>query len=162
MNKIFLMLLVCIILSAGCSTLDSFVSPSAQCSLIKMGVRTGLKITLGKMKASNEYKVKLQAIIKDQILPKLKNEIRPVTRQDLDNVLFLLDKNLSEEHKPIIQNAIELLLAWTPKFPDIKNESIGSSILKNVICLFQGVFESLIDQGASLMKTKKNISLQWK
>lgn len=166
MSKVYQMLLIPILvlvllLSTGCSTLNGFIPPSAQCSLIKMGVKVGMKATLSKMRVTSSYKTSLKKVIQDQILPRLKNEVRPVTRQDLDDVLVILNKNLNDDHKPIIQNSIELILAWTPKFPEVKTASVGSQILRNVICLFQGVFESLIDQGPSLLNKPEKKKVKW-
>ena len=158
--KIVILVILFSTVLAGCNTLDTYIPANTQCTLIKIGVKTGIKLDIGKLEVKEKNKEAIKKVITKVILPKLQNKDVVVTRADIDEALELLDKELTENQKLAVQNSIELILAWSPKFPEIKSSTIGSSLLRNVICLFKGVLEATINQDLSIM-TRKRKALKW-
>lgn len=142
-------LLFIMVFCMSCETLNSFISPEKQCSLLRTGARTGLKIALDQLDKDGKFEIhkgNVASILEKQILPKLKGGegLKDVTREDLDWALALLDKELGEKEKIMLQNGIDLVLTWSPDFPKDKGASVAGQLLNNIICFFEGILEGFV------------------
>ena len=168
--RLFIAIMVVLMVFSGCESINKIISPEMQCSLLKNGARIGIGIAADKYAdaAAKEHAAHVAIIMEKQILPKFRGEgAQILTRADLDWCLDLLNKELTNNEKIALQGGIDLIIAWTPNFPEAGAESVGGQIVKNIICLLEGLLDGLVgvsDAGTKVTAataTPEKIILRW-
>lgn len=150
-----------LIIFAGCGTINGIVSPSMQCSLLKNGAKIGIGLAgneFVKAEQLEDHIKHVSNIIKSQLLPKLKGKnSESVSRADVDWVLEILNKELTNDEKLVVQGSIDLLLSWVPSVTIKSSDSVGSQFVTNLICLLEGI----LDGFASSFSSKEIVTLKF-
>ena len=165
-NEMFkkILLFSSLIIFMGCGTINGVISPSMQCSLLKNGAKIGIGLAgneFVKAEQLEDHIKHVSNIIKSQLIPKLKGKnSESVSRADVDWVLEILNKELTNDEKLVVQGSIDLLLSWVPSVTAKTNDSVGSQIVTNLICLLEGILDgfasSFSSKGIIKLKLIKN------
>jgi len=148
MKRLFLILSMIFLLTS--------CTPKQQCSIVKIATQGAMNLAYnqlqkrdidkGLLEKIDENMEKSIDIIRDTILPKLRNhDAQNVTRQQLDEFLELLNTNMGEEEKVALQSGINIALE-SAELPDAGKKGIGSFLINTIICMFEGVLGALEDR----------------
>lgn len=158
--RIILAILFIPLVFTGCGVF----TPQRQCEVISTTAKFGIQIALERTEKTEEFvkhATKAAEIINKQILPRLEGgETKPITREDLDWCLDLLNKELNGIEKMAIQTGINLILSYIPNFPN-PGEEVDSFTLRLLLCLFKGAAAGFSEYFAPGAKDVVQYTLVW-
>jgi len=124
----------------GCATLDKYISPQQQCSLLRKGSYLSASFGIKEAKKKLDYE-KYIKILKEKVIKKLTAKT-PMSRKEWEGILSYLDKVLSNEVKQILLEQLHGLYAKV-KLPETKDKSLsmGKRFVMYAKCIFYGLID---------------------
>lgn len=156
-RSLFVMAIVTMV--CGCMNL----TPEQQCQILRNSTKIGLHFAFDKLNDngifSKDRQAKVASVFEKQILPKLRNQaVAPVTKADLDGLLTVLNVELSDFEKTVVQTGLDTALTFAP-LPE--QGVVGSSVVDVLICLFEGVLDSFAENTFEIKAVAKPVKLEW-
>jgi hypothetical protein len=153
-NKLFLLIFllpIFLFILTSCNLQQYGITPELQCSLLRNGARVGIDVGLKNVSFDLEY-IETGYVVLDQTVKRLKGQ--EVSHQDLEEILTVLNAELKPNEKLLVQSGINTFLAVTPNLlPEFSQNSLTSSIITNLICLFEGVLSAFANNKKLFSKT---------
>ena len=158
MKTLTTILISCLLFS--CSAIRE-LSPAQRCAILKNGARIGVGVALSKLPKEEieKHRAAVSPLIQKELLPRLQgHDTKPLTGEEINDLLSNLEKKLTGEEAAIIAAAIDSAVIMLPVDAP-KTVGLGSEIIKSLICIFQGALEAIagpaIEKKALMIETKK-------